>query len=277
MRALGFIGLMGVFIAGGTAWGGQLASTVDVFRSGDSRNRHPTRWEGVLQVPGNVDPGGSLVLNYWRDGNRGTDRGSVLYSLEIRRDTTADGVLDSVTQHEIEGSREDRAISVTLGPLDDLREGDEVAVAARFRRMPRLERGDRATLELALFDSERRCPEIPQPVGGITPPRRISFPSPQYTEEARLARIQGTVIIQSVLACDGRPRDLRVLKGLPLGLDSAAVEALSQWRLEPARRGRVPITVFYNLTVNFRLQSVRSRGAGPETTVTGRVVGLANR
>lgn len=276
-RLLGTLVIAVLFAGNGLAWAGQVASMVEVFRGGETRQRHPTHWNGVLKVPSDVDTGGHFEFDYWRDGNTGTNRGTILYTVEIRRDTDADGIVDSTEQHDIAGSRDDGAVSVTLGPLSELREGDEIVVLARFRRMPGFRSRDRATLELSLLDSERRCPEVPRPLGDISPPRKISSPNPQYTEEARKARIQGTVIIQSTLECDGHPRNIRILKGLPFGLDSEAIEALSQWRLEPARSGRIPITVFYNLTVNFRLQSVlgaRGPQMVPSVTVEGRVTGV---
>ena len=94
----------------------------------------------------------------------------------------------------------------------------------------------------------------PMNVGGeVTTPRKIFAPSPQYTEEARQARVQGVVIVQAIIDCRGDVTDITVLKGLPLGLTEASVEAISQWRFEPARLDGRPVSVYYNLTVNFRL------------------------
>lgn len=90
--------------------------------------------------------------------------------------------------------------------------------------------------------------------GSVSKPVKIYDPQPQYTEEARRARIQGVVILQAVIDCDGFVTDINVLKGLPLGLTEAAILAVSQWRFEPARQNGQPVSVYYNLTINFRLQ-----------------------
>ena len=113
------------------------------------------------------------------------------------------------------------------------------------------------------------CPERGPISGDIEAPRRMYFPLPRYTERARKARIQGVVICEAIIDCDGRVHNVRVLKGLPLGLAEQAVEALSQWRFEPARvNGGIPARVIYNLTVNFRLQAAASAGEPLEARVT---------
>lgn len=89
---------------------------------------------------------------------------------------------------------------------------------------------------------------------GITPPRGIHRPSPQYTPEAREMRIQGVVILQLEIDTRGHVRKTKVLKGLPLGLSEAAVETVRQWRFEPARDADgQPVPVIYNVTINFSI------------------------
>jgi TonB family protein len=98
-------------------------------------------------------------------------------------------------------------------------------------------------------------PEGPIRVGGdVKPPEKITAPSPQYTEIARKARIQGVVIIEAIIDKEGIVTNVKVLKGLPMGLDNAAADAVSKWRFKPATLNGKPVAVIYNLTVNFRLQ-----------------------
>jgi TonB family protein len=98
-------------------------------------------------------------------------------------------------------------------------------------------------------------PEGPIHVGGdVKAPVKISAPQPQYTEIARKARIQGVVIVQAIINKQGVVTDVKVLKGLPMGLDQAAVEAIGKWRFEAATLNGKPVDVYYNLTVNFTLQ-----------------------
>ena len=98
-------------------------------------------------------------------------------------------------------------------------------------------------------------PEGPIQVGGdVRPPEKISAPQPQYTEIARKARIQGVVIVQAIIDKQGNVTNVKVLKGLPMGLEEAAVDAIKQWKFRPATLNGKPVTVYYNLTVNFKLQ-----------------------
>jgi len=90
--------------------------------------------------------------------------------------------------------------------------------------------------------------------GAVTRPVIIDGPQPRYTETARRAGVQGTVIVEAVINEQGRVTDVRVLKTLPMGLDQAAVDAVRSWRFKPATLGSKPVKVFYTLTVNFTLQ-----------------------
>jgi len=89
--------------------------------------------------------------------------------------------------------------------------------------------------------------------GGVTAPRILYAPDPQYSEEARKAKYQGTVVLWAVIGPDGRPRDLRVQRSLGLGLDQQALDAVRMWRFEPSRKDGRPVAVEINIEVNFRL------------------------
>jgi TonB family protein len=89
--------------------------------------------------------------------------------------------------------------------------------------------------------------------GGVSAPRAIYDPDPEYSEEARKAKHQGTVILWIVVGADGRPREIRVQRALGLGLDEKAVEAVRKWRFAPAMRDGHPVAVEVNIEVNFRL------------------------
>lgn len=98
-------------------------------------------------------------------------------------------------------------------------------------------------------------PEGPIRVGGdVKKPEKISGPQPQYTEIARKARIQGVVIVEAIINKQGNVTNVKVLKPLPMGLDQAAVDAVKKWVFKPATLNGKPVEVYYNLTVNFRLQ-----------------------
>ncbi len=62
------------------------------------------------------------------------------------------------------------------------------------------------------------------------------------------------MIVQAIIDKQGNVTNVKVLKGLPMGLEEAAVDAIKQWRFRPATLNGKPVTVYYNLTVNFKLQ-----------------------
>jgi protein TonB len=89
---------------------------------------------------------------------------------------------------------------------------------------------------------------------GMTRPEVLHQVQPRYSELARRAGVQGTVIVEAVIDQQGRVTDVRVVRGLPMNLDRAAVEAIQQWRFKPAMMGDHPVKIYYTLTVNFTIQ-----------------------
>jgi TonB family protein len=95
----------------------------------------------------------------------------------------------------------------------------------------------------------------PIPVSGdVVAPRLIDGPPPLYTLMARRARLQGVVVMRAVIDEQGAVVDATVLKGLPMGLNESALNAVKGWRYQPATLGGAPVKVTYNIAVNFRLQ-----------------------
>jgi TonB family protein len=89
--------------------------------------------------------------------------------------------------------------------------------------------------------------------GGVSAPRVTYQPDPEYSEEARKAKYQGTVVLWVVIGPDGRPHDIRVQRTLGMGLDEKAIEAVRTWKFDPARLNGNPVAVQINVEVNFRL------------------------
>jgi len=89
--------------------------------------------------------------------------------------------------------------------------------------------------------------------GGVSAPKIIYQPDPEYSEEARKAKYSGTCMLWLVVGPDGKPRDIRVARTLGLGLDEKAIEAVRTWRFEPAMRDGKPVAVMINVEVSFRL------------------------
>jgi len=90
--------------------------------------------------------------------------------------------------------------------------------------------------------------------GAMSRPVQLSGRQPRYNELARRAGVQGTVILEAIIDKKGRVSNVRVLKGLPMGLDTEAVSAVQDWTFEPAKQDGRPVSVYYTLTVNFQIQ-----------------------
>ncbi len=86
-----------------------------------------------------------------------------------------------------------------------------------------------------------------------TPPRAIFAPDPNYSEEARQNKIQGTVVLWLVVGADGKPSNIKVSRSVGHGLDEEAIEAVKRWKFEPATLNGQPVPVMINVEVNFRL------------------------
>jgi len=92
-------------------------------------------------------------------------------------------------------------------------------------------------------------------VGGkITEPEKLSGPNPLYPEAARRARIQGVVVLECIIGKDGTVKQVKILRGLPLGLTESANDAVKKWRFKASTLNGKPVEVLYILTVRFNLQ-----------------------
>jgi TonB family protein len=91
-------------------------------------------------------------------------------------------------------------------------------------------------------------------MGGITTqPKVIYMIEPEFTEEARKARLQGTVVLSVEIDERGQVHNIRVLSPLGLGLEEKAIEAVRKWRFHPATRNGKPVRVPALVEVNFHL------------------------
>jgi TonB family protein len=92
-----------------------------------------------------------------------------------------------------------------------------------------------------------------RPGNGVTNPKAIYAPEPQYSEEARKAKWMGSVILSLVVDEKGNPVQIHVTKALGLGLDEKAIEAVSKWKFEPGKKDGKPVPVQAQIEVTFRL------------------------
>ena len=85
------------------------------------------------------------------------------------------------------------------------------------------------------------------------PPQLIYRPEPEYSEEARKARFQGSVVLAVEIGLDGRASKIRVVRAAGLGLDEKAIEAVERWRFIPALEGDKPVAAPALIEVAFHL------------------------
>ncbi|MGD0872925.1 MAG: energy transducer TonB [Bryobacteraceae bacterium] len=93
---------------------------------------------------------------------------------------------------------------------------------------------------------------LPSHSGGTVPAVVLRSVPAEYPEEARRAKIQGAVRLSVLIDDAGRPVEFQVLRGLGMGLDKKAIEAVKQWQFKPALRDGKPVTLEATIEVNFR-------------------------
>lgn len=89
--------------------------------------------------------------------------------------------------------------------------------------------------------------------GDVSAPAVLQKMDPEYTGEARAAQLSGTVVLSVEVGPDGLAHNSRVIRGLGLGLEESAIDAISQWRFRPAVKDGQPVNVAATIEVNFRL------------------------
>ncbi len=89
--------------------------------------------------------------------------------------------------------------------------------------------------------------------GGVSAPSVLYKVEPEYSEEARKAKFQGTVLLSIIVDPSGKARDIRVIRPLGLGLDEKAIEAVMKWRFKPGLKDGSAVPVQATVEVNFRL------------------------
>ena len=98
-------------------------------------------------------------------------------------------------------------------------------------------------------------PPPPGPVragGMVKYPEKVRDVRPIYPQVAVAGRVEGRVIIEAIIGSDGRVKDARILRSIPL-LDRAALDAVQQWHFTPTLLNGVPVPVIITVTVDFKL------------------------
>src|SRR5687767_836793 len=93
-----------------------------------------------------------------------------------------------------------------------------------------------------------------RPGNGVTMPSVVREVKPQYTAEARKARVQGRVVMEVVVKEDGAIGEVRVTQSLGYGLDEQAIKAVKQWEFKPGTKGGKAVPVLVEIEMTFTLK-----------------------
>ena len=90
--------------------------------------------------------------------------------------------------------------------------------------------------------------------GGVTAPKVVFQVDPEYSEEARRARHEGTVVLEVIVRKDGHIDLVHLVRSLGFGLDQNAIDALKKWRFRPGTKNGTPVDVTINVEVRFTIR-----------------------
>lgn len=130
---------------------------------------------------------------------------------------------------------------------------EQVAAAEKMLASLRTYTADRAKIE-----ARNKGSQAPSVNGSGTTPaanspaRAIYSPNVEYTPEARTTKFDGECVLSMMVGADGNPSNIVVTKKLGMGMDERAVETVSRWKFEPARRNGKPVPSQFNLTLHFK-------------------------
>ena len=88
---------------------------------------------------------------------------------------------------------------------------------------------------------------------GVKPPHLTFNREPEFSERARQAKYQGTVVLGLTVSNEGVPTNIHILNPLGSGLDAQAVRAVEKWKFDPAEKDGQPVAVEIAVEVNFHL------------------------
>jgi len=139
---------------------------------------------------------------------------------------------------------------------------EQARTARDAGRFPDAERLLQSALEQVRNEASAQLLSRPAAPGGTAPvrvggeikePQKIKNVAPVYPEDAKNARVEGQVIVEAIIGVDGKVKNGRVLRGVPL-FNQAALDAVNQWVYSPTTLNGVPVEVVMTVVVNFVLK-----------------------
>ncbi len=84
-------------------------------------------------------------------------------------------------------------------------------------------------------------------------PEVIVKVDPEFSEEARKAKFMGVVTVELIIDIHGMPQNVQLVRGVGMGLDEKAIEAVKQYKFKPAMENGKPVPVKMDIEVNFQI------------------------
>jgi bla regulator protein blaR1 len=128
-----------------------------------------------------------------------------------------------------------------------------IVSAASFHAFPLVATPLADVAQSASSDSLAEPPAVLTLDETVVAPRIAHYISPSYSDAARTARVEGTVVLETAIGVDGVPAGLRIVRSLDPELDRNAIFALQQWRFEPARRDGGAVETKLYIEMRFQL------------------------
>lgn len=88
---------------------------------------------------------------------------------------------------------------------------------------------------------------------GLIAPRCLNTPGPSYTDEARKFQLSGTITLETIIEIDGSVKPLRIIQGLPFGLNDASFRTVQRWKCSPATMDGKQVRSLVPIEITFRL------------------------
>jgi TonB family protein len=145
------------------------------------------------------------------------------------------------------------SFNIGTGVRDTFEKGPSAlkdSARARSQRLP-ASRSDLMTAENS--SSATKTPKRIRVAGRTQSLRLIEQPKPDYPAEARSAHVEGTVKLRAIINADGTVKDLTLLSGNPLLVDSA-INAVKRWRYSPTELNGEPVEVVTQIDVDFKMR-----------------------
>ncbi len=196
-----------------------------------------------------------LRANWYRIASQSGEKtgGDATIQFSIQKDGSVVGVklIDGVG-HAVLGDLAVKAVTKS-GPFPAVAASDDrsVDLQVRFEYAPGKDGASSGSLNTGQKGSTPSCQG--KTAGCITPPRMILSPAPESTQQGANSKYSGTATLQLTVDTEGKPEGITVLKSLGPGLDQKAIEAVRNWKFEPAMKDGTPVAAQIVVDVEFHL------------------------